>query len=344
MKKVTDRYDFKQPSRSGKFGFETFRHPKDNMYYFHFNDTKGQAVLYSQAYRDKKSRDHGLQSVLDNIKQSDRYLKHESPEGKHFLVLKAGNNHEIARSREFENRREMTAMLELLSSFDSTTTEEYITEVKLPAKTKSSKSPSKSVSKSTKSKAGAEDLPRFRFNLTYYPDSEIWILKNNFSDENSITFKELDGEKISTFVQSQIPEKVVESKGKSKSKYKVKSISAPNEFIRALMLKTTDGKLRKRMVSKNKLSQVVMDLADYKPFGQKVVNFDAKVFVESIRDHRKMLIGELIDRLPQEGQLEVPIISHFLQRGIYRLTAELSIKDEERQLEALDSSQIIMVS
>jgi uncharacterized protein YegP (UPF0339 family) len=134
MKKVTDRYDFKQPSRSGKFGFETFRHPKDKMYYFHFNDTKAKAVLYSQAYRDKKSRDHGLQSVLDNIKQSDRYLKHESPEGKHFLVLKAGNNHEIARSREFENRREMTAMLELLSSFDATTTEEYITEVKLPAK------------------------------------------------------------------------------------------------------------------------------------------------------------------------------------------------------------------
>jgi hypothetical protein len=120
-------------------------------------------------------------------------------------------------------------------------------------------------------------LPRFRFNLTYYPDSEIWILKNNFSDENSITFKELDGEKISTFVQSQIPEKVVESKGQIKAcKYKVKSISAPNEFIRALMLKTTDGKLRKRMVSKNKLSQVVMDLADYKPLGKKVVNFDAK--------------------------------------------------------------------
>jgi uncharacterized protein YegP (UPF0339 family) len=333
-----------QPSRSGKFGFETFRHPKDKMYYFHFNDTKGKAVLYSQAYRDKKSRDHGLQSVLDNIKQSDRYLKHESPEGKHFLVLKAGNNHEIARSREFENRREMTAMLELLSSFDPTTVEKYITEVKLPAKSQPSEAPSRSASKSTKRKAVSEDMPRFRFNLTYYPDSEVWILKNNFPEEKSITLKALDGEKISTFIESQMPEKVAVAKGPRKSPQKTKGPSLPSDFIRALMLKTTDGKLKKRMVPKNKLSRVVMDLADNKLFNKKVVNFDAKIFAESVRDHKKMLIGELIERLPQGKQLEVPVISDFLKRGIYRLTAELSIRDEEKQIEALDSSQIIMVS
>jgi hypothetical protein len=68
------------------------------------------------------------------------------------------------------------------------------------------------------------------------------------------------------------------------------------------------------MVPKNKLSKVVMDLADYKPFNKKVVNFDAKIFVESIRDHKKMLIGELIDKLPQRRQLEVPIISNFLTK------------------------------
>jgi hypothetical protein len=66
------------------------------------------------------------------------------------------------------------------------------------------------------------------------------------------------------------------------------------------MLKTTDGKLKKTHGSQKQTFWVVMDLADYELLGnKKVVNFDAKIFAESVRDHKKMLIGELIERLPQ---------------------------------------------
>lgn len=344
MKNVSDRYDFKQPSLSGKFGFETFRKPDDKLYYFHFNDTDGKALLFSQGYRDSKSRDRGIKSVVENASSADRYLKHESEEGQSFFILKAKNNHEIARSREFESRKEMLAMLELLSTIDGTTQEQYIKEVKLPAKSKHSKTPAKPLSKTTQKKAVAEDMPRFRFTLTYYPDSEVWNLKNNFSDDKPITLKELDGHTITEYIQSQMPEKVAVAKHKGKTAQKSSDLPLQSNMIRALMLKTTDGKIKNRLVSKNKFSEVVMDLAVNKLKGKKAIRYDAKVFAESIRDRKKMLIGELIDRIPKEGQIKIPVISEFLKKGIYRLTAELSLRDDNNQLDASGSSQIIMIS
>ena len=45
------QYNLAQSSRLGQAGFESFKNENDDRFYFHFNDAKGEALLFSQAYR-----------------------------------------------------------------------------------------------------------------------------------------------------------------------------------------------------------------------------------------------------------------------------------------------------
>ena len=348
MKSVNDKYDFKQPSRSGKFGFETFRHDKDKFYYFHFNDHNGKAFLFSQAYRDSKSRNHGIHSVVENARKANRYLKEETPDGKFFFILKAGNNHEIARSHEFESRQEMLSMLELLSTIDNTVLEQHLYELDTPAKaTKKGKStrPSKSPKKPVQ-----EDRLRYRFTLTFYPDTDLWVAKNDSSDRGtatetgSISMARFDGEKLYQFIQSQIPEKPISAKGKKALPPNLKGVPMAKDAIKKLTLKTTDGKIRNHQIRRKDFSKVTFKVVPISLKVNQVVQYDTKVFAKSLKDYKALLIGEVIDQFPQDGQIEIPVIANQLQPGVYRLFTQVTLEDNEKHLEELERAQVIIVN
>ena len=97
-----DRYDLEQVSRTGQMGFEVFRSEKNRKYYFHFNDEHGAALLYSQGYAARKSRDNGLRSVIRHGRQEGLYEQKED-DGRFYFILRAGNRQQIARSRYFDS-------------------------------------------------------------------------------------------------------------------------------------------------------------------------------------------------------------------------------------------------
>lgn len=102
----TDDYNLLQPSRTGRPGFESFKNVKDGRYYFHFNDAKGVAFLFSQAYQAETTRDKGIQSVVKNAAVEAQF-EHQNTEGGFFFILRAGNRQEIARSRDFSSLKEL---------------------------------------------------------------------------------------------------------------------------------------------------------------------------------------------------------------------------------------------
>jgi uncharacterized protein YegP (UPF0339 family)/outer membrane protein OmpA-like peptidoglycan-associated protein len=108
-----DEYDFSQESKSGQPGFETFKSEIDGMYYFHFNDSDGKAVLFSESYPTEAARDNGVESVKKNSPLEERWRVIEE-NGKYYYSLKAGNHQEIARGFPFDTIEQLNASMAYL--------------------------------------------------------------------------------------------------------------------------------------------------------------------------------------------------------------------------------------
>jgi uncharacterized protein YegP (UPF0339 family) len=92
-----DAYQAQANNKSDKYpGFITFQ-SEAGEHYFALLDSKGEVMLRSEGYPTTGARDNGIQSVQKNMDQEARYSTVED-EGKYFVVLKAGNHQEIARS------------------------------------------------------------------------------------------------------------------------------------------------------------------------------------------------------------------------------------------------------
>ncbi|MDZ4700723.1 MAG: hypothetical protein SH809_13520 [Rhodothermales bacterium] len=100
-----DAYMLSRASTSGQPGFETFRDAGSKNHFFHFNDDAGQALLYSQGYRNGKSRDNGIVSIIKHSGHRASYLIKEE-DGRYFFVILAGNRQQIARSRYFSSEED----------------------------------------------------------------------------------------------------------------------------------------------------------------------------------------------------------------------------------------------
>lgn len=80
-------------------GFYTFTKEDSGQHYFAMFDERDEKILLrSEGYPTKSARDNGIESVLKNREIKERYSIIESDSGHYFVVLKAANHKEIARS------------------------------------------------------------------------------------------------------------------------------------------------------------------------------------------------------------------------------------------------------
>ncbi|MBL7818129.1 MAG: DUF1508 domain-containing protein [Saprospiraceae bacterium] len=93
-------------------GFVRFQHT-NNLYYFAWLDDNGRVKMRSEGYPTVAARDNGMNSVMRNRDNKDRYEIKEMM-GKHFVILKAGNHQEIARSCPKDSIDAVGAMFPLL--------------------------------------------------------------------------------------------------------------------------------------------------------------------------------------------------------------------------------------
>jgi len=101
-------------------GFTIFQDKKTEKYFFAFVDIDGNVLLKSEGYVDLKSRKNGIASVIKNKEIAGR-LSVEKDKKKFFVLLKAGNNKEIARSCDFSSELEAKNAIEKIVSKESAT-------------------------------------------------------------------------------------------------------------------------------------------------------------------------------------------------------------------------------
>jgi len=91
-----------------------FRREGNNQYYFQFLRDDGQVILNSEGYTTEAARDNGVQSVINNSANADRYEIKTNDGGGFYFSLKAGNNQEIGRSVTFRNEAARNAAVTLM--------------------------------------------------------------------------------------------------------------------------------------------------------------------------------------------------------------------------------------
>ena len=95
--------------------YRAFRTKKDNKFHFQFLTETGNPILKSQPYADKNTCFNGIKSVMKNAGDPSRYEKAEEG-GKHFFILKAGNNQEIGRSVAYNSSAETDQGIALMQA------------------------------------------------------------------------------------------------------------------------------------------------------------------------------------------------------------------------------------
>ena len=106
-----DCREYRDKPRSEQFpDFTIFQHT-NQQYYFARVDADGEVQLVSQGYASVKTRDTGIQSVINNYDQEDRYQRGTTADGRHYLALRAGNNQEVARTCPSSDRNAASRML-----------------------------------------------------------------------------------------------------------------------------------------------------------------------------------------------------------------------------------------
>lgn len=115
MTAATDNYlpcdNYANQTASEKHpGFTAFT--QDGQYYFAMVDGHAGVILRSEAYTSASSRDNGIESVLKNRDNEDRYeIVQDAADNQWYVCLKAGNHQEIARSCGFEDHAAAEAHL-----------------------------------------------------------------------------------------------------------------------------------------------------------------------------------------------------------------------------------------
>ncbi|WP_341228167.1 hypothetical protein [uncultured Arcticibacterium sp.] len=103
-------------------GIIKFTDKKSSLHFFAIIENPNTILFRSEGYKEVKSRDNGIKSVLKNIKLEKRFKVIK--EGKnYFLIIKAGNHQEIARSCPFTKALETEALKAKVLSLGTTSTE-----------------------------------------------------------------------------------------------------------------------------------------------------------------------------------------------------------------------------
>jgi uncharacterized protein YegP (UPF0339 family)/outer membrane protein OmpA-like peptidoglycan-associated protein len=106
--------------------FRIFQNAENNEHYFTMLSKTGKVVFRSEGYPTTAARDNGLASVQKNSELRERYSTIEE-DGKHYVILKAGNHQEIARSCPYDSADGMYGLFPFMAagsmaalSFDDT--------------------------------------------------------------------------------------------------------------------------------------------------------------------------------------------------------------------------------
>ncbi|NUO03692.1 MAG: DUF1508 domain-containing protein [Saprospiraceae bacterium] len=316
-----DRYHLERVSTGGKSEFETFKSEKDHLHYFHFNDENGQALLYSQGYKDPRSRNAGIASVEKNAGRIERCFDGDCP----YFIIRAGNKLEIARSREFADTAEMDAAIDrmqrdLLAGVAIGTTPAAVSHpASVAPKPETSRQPS-----------------RYRFSLEWQNRGQdeplLGVIEYPMTGDKT-TFKGIDTEAIGRFV-AKFAQPV------SAKKQTSPSFAVP-PTTKELVLASAEGALiGENLLQSNTALEVRINLNAGEASALSEVTFMAKVYARSLDSGDKIVLAEQQGFVTDSGEIALPVQLNKLMPGTYRLVSDVDLHTDGR-IKRLEASRLM---
>jgi len=330
MSTPKNKYHLEQVSNGCKAEFETFKNEQDKLHYFHFNDEDGQALLYSQGYKEARSRQNAIQSLEKNIHQ----VEQRRDGAQHYFVIRSANKQEFARSRNFDAIDVMTQAIQQMQQMitaGATIGAASGTQQKTPAP------PVQKPSNKTASKE-AHQPARYRFSLELQRrgenDAFTGRIEYPVTGEEAI-FKSIDLAAIQAFITrfaKPAPAKAAPSAVLPKAEY-LNLIALQNgETIEDNNLQS-EAALELRM---NVANQGVALSAN-------TMTFLAKVHARSLESGSRTMIGQRQGFVSETGDIAVPALLSSLSPGSYRLVTDVDLHVESR-IRHLEGSRLVHIT
>lgn len=334
------------------FGFASF-FKEDGGYFFQFNDKAGQPIFYSHGYQSERSRDNGIQATIRNAGEEKHFEKKKSGKGQYCFILRSGNNQEIGRSITFDTKAEMEEKLNVMKGI----TEDVPIFSRSEMAAKKEAAQARAVVEPTElfssRELPIEGLPRYKFSLIYYPDSDVWNIKHDQSGSTR-QFKTYDGKRIEEFLKVHLPAEKARAVATSSDPAMAPSRATAQEGIPRkqdkvdeeqieLKLRSFRGEEARHFARTGNLGQL-----EILPKKERTVRphvFDAKVTARSVERNETVVIAEVKAQKPAYGRFVIPINeANNLKPGIYRFT--VAIHQGEKGEEAHDylGSSLVMLN
>lgn len=338
---------FSHPSR---FGISTFF--ENSQYYFLFNDKEGEPIFYSHGYQSERSRDNGIQVAVRNAGEEEHYERQQSKNGQYFFLLKSGNNQEIGRSITFDNEAEMEEKLQLMRDITEKTPIFDAAERAAGQQEEKAKGIVTESEKAAEKELPIENMPRYKFSIIYYPDSDVWIIKHDQSG-NSRQFKTCDGQLIEAFLRGHLPiEKPKTAAAAARAEIPLKPTvqeGIPRKQDKAI---EEEIEFKLRIFNGEEAQHIVKagDLIRLEALPKKSVSispdaFHAKVVAKPLDRKETVVVAEVKDQKPAYDRFLIPIYeANKLAPGMYRFTVKIHQGKEGEEVHDYTGSSLVMLN
>lgn len=340
-----------------RYGIETF-FKATGTYYFQFNGNDGIPILFSRGYPNQRSRSNGIKTFIRAATAEENYTMKQNKRGKHFFSLQTENGQEVGRSQMYDSEEEMEEKRAVLKSiekevpiFETVT----ISKEKEPAPVKNIK---KEVSEEVPTEIvknppivakqeEAPPMPRYKFSIIYYPDSDVWSIKNDFSGDNK-QLKTLDGQQLEGFIKSYLPasEPIPDPIKPAQPKPVIKSLPKPEKVgVQAveLHIQNYQGEKIMKFASSSTLDKIDVITKPGNEFLTQA--FEAKVIAKSLDDNRMVQIGVINKQQFSGDRLAIPIWrANALRPGAYLFIVQIQQNPVEKLPVAYYGSQLLVLN
>lgn len=314
-------------------GFETF-FKEDGMFYFRLKDASGEPVLFSKGYSSERSRDNGIQAFR-NAAKDGHYESQTTKKGKHYFILKAANHQEIGRSRMFDYKKEADHLVKALKGLEDNVPVFPAEHRQEAPETKPAKREPDPVIAQKEAPAPPPDdagkMPRYKFSIIYYPNLQIWTLKNDFTGEAQ-QLKSCDGPAIQNFLlqqtlseQQQEPTSLSQPpQGTPAGEHPEMPAPAENPVVEQaeLRLMTRQGTPAGDTITQDELGRAEVDVKTGKKAQPSF--FYVQIVAQSLENRQTTVIGAAGPQHPTDGKFVVPVSSMAsLMPGTYLIIARV---------------------
>lgn len=193
-------------SISGNAGFEMFKAKDDGLYYFHFNDAKGQAVLFSKSYATARTRTARCNTLRKRMSIRSSYVK-KAVNGSYYIAVLGENREELARSKAFETQKSRDLLFEKLQKGD--TANGAAKRVDLSPKKPGKPTRKKEEQDPEPPKDKNAQQARYRFNITFRKAADKTPLSGEIQfpiSEEKSSFQGFDLDTIRQFITQHLPD------------------------------------------------------------------------------------------------------------------------------------------